>query len=47
MTTLLVCLLAVLFFVLSIIPVLFYKKYELLEPQIHADLDRRRAAKTA
>jgi sugar (glycoside-pentoside-hexuronide) transporter len=35
--------LPVLFFGLSIIPVLFYKKYELLEPQIHADLDRRRA----
>ena len=37
--------LPVLFFGLSIIPVLFYKKYELLEPQIHADLDRRRAEK--
>jgi sugar (glycoside-pentoside-hexuronide) transporter len=31
------------FFALSIIPVLFYKKYELLEPQIHAELDQRRA----
>jgi sugar (glycoside-pentoside-hexuronide) transporter len=30
------------FFALSIIPVLFYKKYELLEPQIHAELDKRR-----
>ena len=28
---------------LSTIPVLFYKKYELLEPQIHADLKARRA----
>jgi len=27
---------------LSIIPVLFYKKFELLEPQIHADLEQRR-----
>jgi sugar (glycoside-pentoside-hexuronide) transporter len=26
---------------LSAIPVLFYKKYELLEPQIHAELNRR------
>jgi Na+/melibiose symporter-like transporter len=30
-------------FALSIIPVLFYKKYELLEPQIHAELEQRRA----
>ena len=30
------------FFALSILPVLFYKKYELLEPQIHADLEKRR-----
>ncbi len=30
---------------LSAIPVLFYKKYELLEPQIHAELEARRAAK--
>jgi sugar (glycoside-pentoside-hexuronide) transporter len=29
---------------LSIIPVLFYKKYENLEPQIHADLEIRRQA---
>jgi len=28
---------------LSTIPVLFYKKFELLEPQIHADLEQRRA----
>jgi sugar (glycoside-pentoside-hexuronide) transporter len=27
---------------LSAIPVLFYKQFELLEPQIHADLERRR-----
>jgi Na+/melibiose symporter-like transporter len=27
---------------LSLIPVLFYKKYENLEPQIHADLETRR-----
>ena len=33
-------------FALAIIPVLFYKKYELLEPQIHADLESRRAATT-
>jgi sugar (glycoside-pentoside-hexuronide) transporter len=31
------------FFALSILPVLFYKKYELLEPQIHTELDKRRA----
>ncbi len=31
---------------LSAIPVLFYKKYELLEPQIHAELEARRAAKS-
>ncbi len=31
------------FFALSALPVLFYQKYELLEPQIHAELDRRRA----
>lgn len=31
-----------LFFALSIIPVLFYKKYELLETQIHAELEKRR-----
>jgi len=30
-------------FALSIVPVLFYRKYELLEPQIHADLAQRRA----
>jgi sugar (glycoside-pentoside-hexuronide) transporter len=32
------------FFALSIIPVLFYKKYELMEPQIQAELEKRRAA---
>jgi sugar (glycoside-pentoside-hexuronide) transporter len=32
-----------LFYALSAIPVIFYKKYELMEPQIHADLDQRRA----
>jgi sugar (glycoside-pentoside-hexuronide) transporter len=31
-----------LFFALSLIPVWFYKKYELLEPQIHAELEQRR-----
>lgn len=31
------------FFALSAIPVLFYKKYELLEPQIRQDLEKRRA----
>jgi Na+/melibiose symporter-like transporter len=30
------------FFALSIIPVLFYQKYERLEPQIHAELEKRR-----
>jgi sugar (glycoside-pentoside-hexuronide) transporter len=30
------------FFALAIIPVLFYRKYELLEPQIHSDLEKRR-----
>ncbi len=30
------------FLALSAIPVFFYKKYELLEPQIHAELNRRR-----
>ncbi len=36
--------LPVVFFALAIVPVLFYRKYELLEPQIHADLERRRNA---
>lgn len=36
--------LPVLFFGLSIIPVLFYQKYERQEPQIQAELSRRRAA---
>ena len=31
-----------LFFALAIIPVLFYKKYELMEPRIHAELELRR-----
>jgi Na+/melibiose symporter-like transporter len=31
------------FFALSALPVLFYKQYELLEPEIHAELDRRRS----
>jgi sugar (glycoside-pentoside-hexuronide) transporter len=31
-----------LFFALAIVPVLFYKKYEVMEPQIHAELERRR-----
>jgi len=35
------------FLVLSIIPVLFYRKYERLEPQIHAELDQRRASAAA
>ena len=30
------------FFGLSMIPVWFYQKYELLEPQIHAALEQRR-----
>ncbi len=30
------------FFTLAALPVWFYKKYELLEPQIHSDLERRR-----
>jgi Na+/melibiose symporter-like transporter len=34
----------VVFFALSIIPVLFYRRYERLEPMIHAELDRRRGA---
>jgi sugar (glycoside-pentoside-hexuronide) transporter len=31
-----------LFFALAAVPVWFYQKYELLEPQIHLDLDQRR-----
>jgi sugar (glycoside-pentoside-hexuronide) transporter len=31
-------------FASSALPVLFYKKYELLEPQIHAELEQRRAS---
>ena len=34
-------------FALAIIPVLFYKKYELMEPQIHAELEVRRQKITA
>jgi sugar (glycoside-pentoside-hexuronide) transporter len=34
-------------FALSTVPVLFYKKYEMLEPQIHAELDQRRARAAA
>ena len=30
---------------LSLVPVLFYRKFERLEPQIHAELEARRAAK--
>jgi sugar (glycoside-pentoside-hexuronide) transporter len=33
----------VIFYALSLLPVLFYKKYEMLEPQVHAELDERRA----
>ena len=33
-----------LFFVLSAVPVWFYQKFEKLEPQIHADLEKRRSA---
>ncbi len=32
-----------LFYLLALIPVLFYRKYEKLEPQIHAELEVRRA----
>lgn len=33
-----------LFYLLSAIPVLFYRKYERMEPKIHAELDARRSA---
>lgn len=33
-----------LFYLLSSIPVLFYRKYERMEPKIHAELDARRSA---
>lgn len=33
-----------LFYLLSALPVLFYRKYERMEPRIHAELDARRAA---
>jgi Na+/melibiose symporter-like transporter len=32
-----------LFYLLSAIPVFFYRKYERMEPQIHAELEARRA----
>ncbi len=35
------------FLALAAVPVLFYQKYELLEPQIHADLEARRAGAEA
>lgn len=35
------------FFALAALPVLFYQKYESLEPQIHAELEARRAAAPA
>jgi len=35
-----------LFFAMSTIPVLFYKKYESLEPRIHTELDRRHATQS-
>src|SRR5208282_4449113 len=35
-----------LFFAMSAIPVLFYKKYELLEPRIHSELDQRHATQS-
>jgi sugar (glycoside-pentoside-hexuronide) transporter len=31
------------FFAVAAVPVLFYKRYEMMEPQIHAELDQRRA----
>lgn len=36
-----------LFYLLSAIPVFFYRKYERMEPKIHADLDARRTASSA
>jgi Na+/melibiose symporter-like transporter len=35
------------FFILAAVPVWFYKKYELMEPQIHSELEQRRAAPAA
>jgi Na+/melibiose symporter-like transporter len=32
-----------LFYLLAFVPVLFYRKYERMEPQIHAELEARRA----
>ena len=37
----------VIFFSLSVVPLLFYKKYELLEPRIHTELEARRAQQRA
>jgi sugar (glycoside-pentoside-hexuronide) transporter len=31
------------FFALALVPVFFYQKYESMEPQVHAELERRRA----
>jgi Na+/melibiose symporter-like transporter len=31
------------FFALSLVPVLFYSRYEAMEPRIHLELDQRRA----
>jgi Na+/melibiose symporter-like transporter len=36
--------LPVIFFTLAVVPVLFYKKYEMMEPQIHLELSQRRFA---
>ena len=33
-----------LFYALATVPVLFYRKFEALEPKIHAELEARRAA---
>jgi sugar (glycoside-pentoside-hexuronide) transporter len=35
------------FFALAVVPVCFYKKYESLEPQIHAELEKRWSPKAA
>jgi Na+/melibiose symporter-like transporter len=32
---------------LSVVPVLFYRQFEVLEPQIHAELEQRRSKNTA
>jgi len=36
-------LLPAVFFTLGLIPVMFYQKYESMEPRIHAELELRRA----